>query len=107
MCIGPRYNMSCYDIVCSNGCALQWVESVRYGGAENAGVENAGAYRRGWKMQEWKIQERQSMESHKKKILSSTRRNMPVVAFMPTCLPNATHKRVVCIGALSEYMYYS
>lgn len=30
MRIGPRYNMSCYDIVSSNGCALQWVESVRY-----------------------------------------------------------------------------
>jgi len=28
--IGPRYNMSCCDIVSSNGCALQWVESVRY-----------------------------------------------------------------------------
>ena len=30
MRIGPRYNMSCYDIVSSNRCALQWVESVRY-----------------------------------------------------------------------------
>ena len=30
MRIGPRYNLSCYDIVSSNGCALQWVESVRY-----------------------------------------------------------------------------
>ena len=30
MRIGPRYNMSCYDIVSSNGCSLQWVESVRY-----------------------------------------------------------------------------
>jgi len=30
MRIGPRYNMPCYDIVSSNGCALQWVESVRY-----------------------------------------------------------------------------
>ena len=39
---------------------------------------------REWKMQEWKMQERQSMESHQK-ILSSTRRNMAVVAFMPTC----------------------
>ena len=29
MRIGPRYNMSCYEIVSSNGCALQWVESVR------------------------------------------------------------------------------
>ena len=29
MRIGSRYNMSCYDIVSSNGCALQWVESVR------------------------------------------------------------------------------
>ena len=28
--IGPRYNMSCCDIVSSNGCALQWMESVRY-----------------------------------------------------------------------------
>ena len=26
MRIGPRYNMSCYDIVSFNGCALQWVE---------------------------------------------------------------------------------
>jgi len=31
------------------------------------------------------MQERQSMESHQKKILLSTRRNMAVVAFMPTC----------------------
>ena len=30
------------------------------------------------------MQERQSMESHQKKILSSTRRNTAVVAFMPT-----------------------
>ena len=30
MRIGPRYNLSCYDIVSSNGCALPWVESVRY-----------------------------------------------------------------------------
>jgi len=30
MRIGPRYNMSCCDIVSSNGCALQWMESVRY-----------------------------------------------------------------------------
>ena len=30
MRIGPRYSMSCCDIVGSNGCALQWVESVRY-----------------------------------------------------------------------------
>ena len=31
MRIGPRYKyVSCYDIVSSNGCALQWVESVRY-----------------------------------------------------------------------------
>ena len=29
MRIDPRYNMSCCDIVSSNGCALQWVESVR------------------------------------------------------------------------------
>ena len=28
MRIGPRYNICC-DIVSSNGCALQWVESVR------------------------------------------------------------------------------
>jgi len=30
MLIGPRFNVSCSDIVSSNGSALQWVDSIRY-----------------------------------------------------------------------------
>ena len=30
MRIGPPLNMSCCDIVSSNGSALQWVDSIRY-----------------------------------------------------------------------------
>ena len=38
--IGPRYNVSCYDIVSSNGCALQWVEFVRYLGVYFVKLDN-------------------------------------------------------------------
>jgi len=49
---------------------------------ENDGQVTAGPQRGALKMREWKMQERQSMESHQKKILLSTRRNMAVVAFL-------------------------